>query len=433
MARTKHRGRPTMPPAREAALKALTACLKGADIQATLDQALAASKIMDTRDVGLATELAYGTLRLKIRLDWLLGNYLKNPESLPASMRLSLAVAAYEITQLDKVPAYASVDWCVEYIKGINPRLSKVANAVLRRIADLGEDANSISFFRSRNEDETTVLARYHAAPPWLVRLWFDAYEDAAEQYLAASAAAPALGIRVRPSADSSVLHDLLDAPGLLEADGSGLAFTKAPSGLSILLESRDVLRQSYAGQQAMHSIGMDTWNGPIWDCCCGRGGKSMLMADHKLGPILASDPRRPRLKGLIREIHRLGIKSILPVRTRADLPAPLSGTVPTILVDAPCSGLGVMARRPDSKFKRSPEDLDALVAIQARILDNVASHLAPGGTLAYVTCTLNPAENEQQVRSFLNRNPHFSLSDEHQTRPDTALGEFFYAAKLQA
>ena len=182
-----------------------------------------------------------------------------------------------------------------------------------------------------------------------------------------------------------------------------------------------------------MHAIGAPDWEAPVWDCCCGRGGKSMFLADHGVAPILASDPSRARLRGLADELRRLAITTVLPVRARADLAAPLAAPVPTILVDAPCSGLGVLSRRPDAKLKRGPADLQRLAEVQKRILDNAVANLRPGGALAYVTCTLNPAENEDQVRRLLSRTPvaapRTGIPNTSSSQPR---GEFFYAALLR-
>jgi 16S rRNA (cytosine967-C5)-methyltransferase len=102
------------------------------------------------------------------------------------------------------------------------------------------------------------------------------------------------------------------------------------------------------------------------------------------------------------------------------------------VLVDAPCSGLGVLSRRPDAKHRRSPADVADLVRLQAAILDSAWATLRPGGTLAYLTCTLVRAENEEQVRGFLDRHPGAVLAAEWQTPPGTPLGEFFYGAALR-
>ena len=161
-------------------------------------------------------------------------------------------------------------------------------------------------------------------------------------------------------------------------------------------------------------------------------GAKACFWPTTGVAPILASDPSRARLSGLAAELRRLAITTVLPVHARADLAAPLAAPVPTILVDAPCSGLGVLSRRPDAKLKRGPADLQRLAEVQKRILDNAVANLRPGGALAYVTCTLNPAENEDQVRRLLSRTPSLRIEQEYQTPPAGNLGEFFYAALLR-
>ena len=124
-------------------------------------------------------------------------------------MLLAVAVAAYEIVRLDKIPAYASVDWCVQYVKGLNPALAKVANAVLRRVSDLGPDADAPELYREPNDGHAAFLARYHAVPLWLSRLWLDAYGDDGEAYLAASTAPPALGLSPAPGICRRSAHGL--------------------------------------------------------------------------------------------------------------------------------------------------------------------------------------------------------------------------------
>ncbi|BBD09375.1 RsmB/NOP family class I SAM-dependent RNA methyltransferase [Desulfovibrio ferrophilus] len=427
-----------LPPARRAALDALTACLKGADIQAALDSALTPKRGQEPlvgRDAALATELAYGTLRLKLRLDFLLAHYLTRPDGLPVLMRMALSLAAYEITQLDKVPAYASVDWCVEHIKAsINPGLANVANAVLRKIVDLGDSASDPEFYRTGTPNQRAFMAHYYATPRWLTDLWCDSYGDQdTEHYLAATTKAAPLGLRFRPGVPETakLLEQWTFSDHCLDATPSGIALNRTPEDFHELLESGGVLRQSLAGQQAMLALGCDNWPRPLWDACCGRGGKTLLLADAGGGPILASDPSMARLRGLKRELQRLDVPGVIAARVRADRPAPLNEPVPAILVDAPCSGLGVLSRRPDAKLKRQPNDLIKLAALQDKILDNAALHLAPGGILAYVTCTLNPAENEQRVQEFMSRHSEFGLDMQWQTPPDSPLNEFFYAARL--
>jgi 16S rRNA (cytosine967-C5)-methyltransferase len=141
-------------------------------------------------------------------------------------------------------------------------------------------------------------------------------------------------------------------------------------------------------------------WPEPIWDACAGRGGKTSALLELGHSRIFSSDVNRRRLKGLVSEAHRLSLPT--PLAFLADASAsPLSkgkGCPGTILIDAPCSGLGVLSRRPDAKWKRSPVDIDNLAAIQSRILKACTDILPVGGRLAYLTCTMTRAENDGQA-----------------------------------
>lgn len=390
---------------------------------------------MDPRDAALATELVYGTLRLKLRLDFILSHLLKNPEGLPGPMRLVLAMATYEILFLDKVPAYATTNWATDYVKSaINPRLAKVSNAVLRGVSRLGQDHENDDFYRQDDPGEALFLARRYACPQWLTSLWLKAYGPLdTRALLIATTNAPPLGLRFRMSVPGAKeRHNELAATHLcLAASETGLALDKNPDDLKELLDSGMAVRQSFAGQQALEAIGSATWPRPMWDACCGRGGKTFLLADAAPGTILASDPNARRLRGLATESARLGTSNVAPFRTRADKFTP-KRLVPAILLDAPCTGLGVLSRRPDAKHRRTLQDVTDLAAVQSRLLAHTAICLAPGGTLAYVTCTLIPEENQSRVAAFLKDHPGFTQTTEFATPVDSPLGEFFYAAVLR-
>jgi len=434
-----------LPPARRAALVALERCLRGQDIQAALDGALAeafgpaGAGRADARDAALATELAYGTLRRKITLDHVLGTLLRDPAALPGAMRLVLAVAAYEILFLDKVPAYASTHWATEQVKtAINPRLAKVCNAVLRRVGDLARAGLDEAFFRqglsAGAAGEALFLARRSGVPVWLVELWLEAYgRERAEALLAACGVAAPLGLRLRPQAPGAMdSHARLAAlPSCLASTATGVALAAPPEDLDALLASGRAVRQSLAGQMALAALEADHWPRPVWDACCGRGGKALLLADGAPGTILASDPSARRLAGLNAERRRLGVADVALFRARAEQVFPRR-PLAAILLDAPCSGLGVVGRRPDTLLRRTPGDIATLAGVQARLLEHAARCLAPGGVLAYVTCTVTPAENEEQVAHFLAAHPDFRLAVVHSTPPELPLGEFFYAVRLE-
>jgi 16S rRNA (cytosine967-C5)-methyltransferase len=156
-----------------------------------------------------------------------------------------------------------------------------------------------------------------------------------------------------------------------------------------------------------------------------------MWLLESGAGPGLLSDVNQRRLREIPGELDRLGLSGRAEI-ARLSATEPLPGrTFPLVLVDAPCSGLGVLARRPDAKWKRGPEDVATLCALQARILENLADSVAPGGCLVYMTCTLCPAENQERVAAFLAARPDFRLAAEFQTPFDSPLAEFYYGARL--
>ncbi len=426
--------RDQLPPARGATLRALSACLtRGFDVQAALDAELSGGEL-DSRDAGLTSELLYGCLRLKGRLDYLLDVHLKKPGDLPPSLRRILELAAFELTQLDRVPAYATLDWAVDAAKArFGESMARLANAVLRNIDRLGEAVQQSDFYLSDKPSDETFLSRYYACPGWIVGLWLKAYgpEDT-KRYLAAQIVPPPLGLRLnlRHPGQRQAFFDLGSAPGLIFRDGPTFAF---PAGakleLAPLLEAGLVSRQSAASQLALRMCEPASWQPLVWDACCGRGGKTFALIEQGLGQVVSSDVNPSRLAGFRAEARRLGHAKALAVRASAERPAPFTTQPATILVDAPCSGLGVMARRPDTKWRRRPSDLAELAVLQAAILESAWASLAPGGRLAYITCTLNPEENERRVAAFLREHGDAVPSIEWATPPTSEFGEFFYCA----
>lgn len=414
-----------LPPARRVALEALYRCLHGKqDIQAALDTALSSGPI-DPRDVGLATELCYGYLRMKGRLEYVLSRFLQDPGKLPPKMRLAMGVAAYEILFLDKVPSYASVDWAVEFSKTKpGSRLSGLFNAVLRRVAELGDDAHDPDYYRE-GVSKPEFVTRWYSCPQWLADLWQRTYgEETALKYLEAQLSAPALGINLfgHPDADE-LFSDLAGLPEVLDIEGMSFAL---PPGTAFDGEPEPpIARQSFAARQAIESLNPDQWDGPVWDACAGRGGKTRILLEKGL-KVFASDPHRGRLAALNRELP--GVPTFEANAAVAEPPEKPK----TILLDLPCSGLGVLSRRPDTKWKRSTRDLDELVKLQTEILENAAEQIAPGGRIAVITCTLNPDENEGLIEKFLEAHSGAVLEVEWSTPANSPLNEFFYGALVR-
>ncbi len=439
-----------LPPARAAALDCLHSCLlEGRDLQAALDTALTSSPLTD-RDSALVTELVYGYCRLKGRIDAILDGLLDPKRPLHEESRLALGLAAHEIVHLDKVPGYASVNWAVDWAKGYTrASLSGLFNAVLRRVCDLAAEARTVAPYKKGAQDEAQVLSRYYSCPEWIVRLWLAEYpREEAARLLKAQARPPAVGLAVEREAfparggdeQAEALARRLGAhPACLGRSGLGLAFAPGTSlsalaeELSLTPQEQDALyRQGYAAREALAALSPQRWKAPVWDACCGRGGKTRLILESGCAPVIASDSHIGRLRALMRELApAVDSGRLLVLRARADQPAPLAAPAPTILLDAPCTGLGTLSRRPDIKWKRTEADLENLARTQAAMLDQAWRALAPGGTLYYLTCTLTPQENQRQVGAFTARTPDARLQATWTTPPAVASGEFFFSASL--
>ena len=485
---------------RAAALSVLMAVVHGnEDSQAALNKVLNREGFsIAPSDKGLCTELVYGVLRQYVRLEAFVLGFLSRPDKLPDEMRLLLLQTLYEMAFL-RVPHHAGVNWAVGHVRNrFGKGLASVTNGVLRSM-----QRGLREFLYDGDEKERCVdaqsLARRYGAPLWLAQLWHGAYgADDCEKLLRAALSAPPSGIRLnraRPDwearraalvqqplaveekipgkapgktpekAPEEEMAEPATAPhsGPLAVGPAGLAYFAAlPWAVKDMLKKGAASRQSVASYEALEVLLPATWPRPVWDCCAGRGGKSLPLLEQGLAVGLASDISAARLKGFAQEYTRLELteppcpalclldasdidarpllmgeiqhetKTPPNLDKKADMAtALLPEAFATILIDAPCSGLGTLARRPEIKLRRSPKDLENLAGLQARILEAAWQRLEPGGCIVYLTCTLNPAENQGQIARFLAEHPSARLHTEYTTPFDAPFGEFFYAARV--
>ena len=439
-------------------------------VQAELDTAFGRGILADA-DKALCTELVYGSLRWHLRLKWYAGRLLRAPESLPPAMHSILVVALYELF-FTRVPAYATVNTYVALVrKNFGQTLARVANGVLRASSagDFFDDAQYGSI-----ADHTERMACQYALPPWVVALWVQAYGlETAQALMEASVMAPPVGLRLVPVQGQGALFASLAPLAISQnelsqpcrEEGRTLAFSgPLPQAAVEALATGRATRQAAASQDALMALQPRHWPGPVWDACAGRGGKTLALLEMGVPVTLASDIAPGRLRGLASSLSPYGEKAPAVARLAADTvtlrdllhacPAmqagmtharqTTSGTGPetgmggevggfgTILVDAPCSGLGTLARRPEIRLRRTPADALALASLQGRILQNLATFVRPGGLLVYITCTVNPAENEEQVDAFLGHVPEFVLEETYRTPSTSQLGEFFFAVRFR-
>lgn len=439
--------------AREMAVKALGNILFSAvDAQQALDVVLKGNGV-NISEKALCTELVYGTLRQKIRIDFFLKGFLKKPGNLPGDFFLALEIAVYELFFL-RVPEYATLNETVNFLKHrFGARLAGVGNGVLRSIQRKRESFWQEATYTSDHTritgavEETTFIM--DSLPAWIGQLWSNAYgEQISSLYRKGSLTAPPTGVRFRSefqgSKDEAAELSLFLEGAEVSVENRAYSFSKKLSPVieKALAEGKAV-RQSAASSAVLVALDPKSWKTPIWDCCAGRGGKTLALMDLGVSLGLVSDVSRARLNGFISDSIRLGVKNLPPIVVCSAVNDPCEGhflegnahQVPSlfgsIVIDAPCSGLGTLARRPEIRFRRSLDDIKKLSRLQGDILRAAAKRIQPKGNLIYITCTLSPAENEECIAAFLKETPNVKILATYQTEPDSPLREYFYGISM--
>lgn len=414
--------------AREVARRVLDRVDRGAWATLALDGELARSGL-DERDRRLTSELVYGVLRHRARLDRALSAHADLRRA-PPRVVTALRVAAYQLLLLDRVPDYAAVDDAVNAARAAGgAKLAGFGNAVLRKLGAAREPALP-SDPRARLEIE-------HSLPAWIASELASAAGDRLGEVAAAlSQPAPivARGNALRTTRDALIAE--------LTAAGVGaVAIAAAP--MAIALDGvGDPARNAgfIAGRWTVQDtgaqlVGLTAAPRPgqrILDACAGVGGKASHLAELTGGAarIDAADQLPTKLALAGDTARRLGITSIAPIACDLlDPAAPLAAAYDLIVLDAPCSGLGVLRRHPDAKWRLAPGDVPRLAQIQRRLLDAVVARLAPGGALIYSVCTFTDAEGPAQIAALVERSA-LRLVSEQRTWPPDADG--FYIARLE-
>ena len=424
--------------ARDVARRVLARVDEGAYATLALSGELGRARNLTPSDRGLATELVYGVLKRRLRLDHALAALApRGLEALDQRVLDALRIGAHQILFL-RVPAHAAVDDAVGAVKQARgQKLANFANALLRRLAREGEPPPPPL------SDPVAHLSIVESAPSWLVRDALDRFGfDEAQRYLAALNAPAPLWLRAnalragRDEAMRAVAADRPDAtlapspvvPEAFRVEGAGDLSTLKPFAEG-LVTAQDVAAQRVARL-------CDPQPGErILDGCAGVGGKSTHLA------ALAGDRARIDSADLsARKLdlgddlaRRLGVTSMTRVVCDLTDPrAPLEAAYDRVLLDAPCSGLGVLRRHPEAKWRRQPEDAVALASLQARMLDAVAPRVRSGGVLVYSVCTYTDAEGPAQLARFLAAHPDFAVDGEPlRTWPHRDDGDGFYAVRL--
>ena len=398
--------------AREEALKALARVRRGAPVS----DAIQAGRRVSPQDRALMTQLVYGVLRHQRYLDAWMKPYLRTP--LDPDVANILRLAFFQLGFLDRVPAYAVVNAAVEQTKAHQPRAANLVNAILRRGA--------------AHPPEGLSLGEQYSHPDWLVERWRKRYGVRVEDILKADNQVPPLTFRVNLSRTSraAVLEQLAEMG--IQADPSPYLPEAIRVSGAVWLEDLPAFREGLVTVQDESGMlvawVLDPQPGQlVCDMAAGLGGKAIHALERasdtvRLTALDISEARLARLKeNLARTRYQDSVRIVHSPAER--YAAQHSGEFDRVILDAPCSGLGVLRRRVDARWKKTEADFSDLAAEQRSLLESAWTLVKRGGIIVYSTCSTEPEETEAVLRGILDRHPDMVKEDVSPYLPHEALG----------
>ena len=445
---------------RELALEVLLNAEKG---QGFLDNLLHAQLLkyqyLSKRDRAFLSRICEGVNEYRIRIDYVVDQVSKTPiRKCKPMIRCILRMGAYQILFMDSVPDSAACNECVKLAKKHGfARLTGFVNGVLRNVA---REKESIGY----PTEFTEKMSVTYSLPHWLVQQWMEQYESEEIVEAMAKASVKKADLTVRFQKAKEACIDEMVNEGLQVCD---IAISEAMEGLlpaTILnelkgiaarIEDVDYLSRYDTFQNGDYTIqdvssmlpgvlAVDVLKKTqsehplVLDMCAAPGGKTMHVASYMKaqqldGKIIARDKSEDKIDRIEENLERMQIACVeTEVRDALDLDDELVGQVDVVILDAPCSGLGVLARKKEIAYGMSIEQEQELEALQREMLEVAKQYVKKGGTLVYSTCTVNKGENEENTRWFLEKNPEFTCKEAYQMIPGLMPTDGFYVVRLE-
>ncbi|MFQ5675038.1 MAG: 16S rRNA (cytosine(967)-C(5))-methyltransferase RsmB [bacterium] len=369
---------------------------------------------LSQQDKSLITELVNGTLRWSGQLDWILSQFFRGDfKKSPVALRRILELSLYQLRFLDKIPAFAAVSEGVDLAKesGGEP-WARLVNGLLRNYL---RNADSVEFPAIRENPVQALSVRY-SHPKWLVKRWLARYGlEETRRFCEYNNQRPNISLRVnlKEISREDLILELKKSSVRVQPSDYFADFVRVQklgnlSQLPAYKEGKFAIQDE---STALASLLLAPEKGDtVLDMCAAPGGKTCHLAQlvGGDGKVIAIDNRRNRLNLLRENVSRLKLACVYGVV--ADSTTLEVAPVDKVLLDAPCSGLGVLAKRADLRWKRRERDIHTIRATQKRLLENGARLLKAGGTLVYSTCTLEPEETQDLILEFLHENQHFQI-----------------------
>jgi 16S rRNA (cytosine967-C5)-methyltransferase len=366
-------------------------------------------------DKALLFEIVHGVMRWLGRLDWVINGFYKGQFSkCVPNVKNALRVALYQILFLDKVPDYAAVNEAVDFVKKLQgQKYADQTNAILRNII---RNKDGIRY-PDPEEDIFAYLSAYYSHPTWMVKRWLARFgREETEKLLASNNNKPSLTLRVNGLVcKKEELEELLRSVDLKFSDTKILPEFIRLNNLTNITDWEYFQKGYFTIQDESTGIPvklLDAQPGMrVLDLCAAPGGKTAFIADlmKNEGKIIALDKFDSRLKILQKNLSRLKVE-IVETKAVDSLEYEDPELFDRVLIDAPCSGLGTLTKKPDLKWKKDLGDIRKIVNIQYDLLKKGAAHVKIGGMLVYSTCTIEREENGEVVNKFLAEFPNFKL-----------------------
>lgn len=368
---------------------------------------------VDCKDQALATNIFYGTIQNYSFCQYVWKQYAHYKVSDKIDVLLSMSV--YQLIFLDKVPSYAIVNEAIEIAKKEEPKSKGFVNAILRKI-----NKNKINY----PENEFNRLSIQYSLPVWLLKMWDKQYGSMQmRNMLPYCNQIMPLYIRYNPNYTFETTYEHICGT-LYKTNLNQIANNQ-------LYKDGKISVQDEGSYQICLFLDIKE-NMNVLDCCAAPGTKSMAIAEmlHHSGHVDCIELHEHRKELIEKDIQRLSLNNVSCFCQDArDLSSFLE--YDRVLCDVPCSGYGVLSRKPDIKLKMKPEDMDTLIPLQYEILESASKHVKKGGILVYSTCTINKKENEKQIEKFIENHSNYECLEMKTIFPQKEK-DGFYMAKLK-
>lgn len=361
---------------------------------------------LNDKDKALLTELVYGVLRRKKTLDIIISNFVKDIKLMDKTILNILRVAIYQMNFLDKVPAYAACNEAVEEAKEISENDSKLVNGILRNFSKNPDDIE----VKGNKIDEYAYKFSFE---PWMIRLLFKQYgEQQGKKIMSGLNYIPRVSVRVNAlKADYDEVFEELEKmeyeieEGVVCPEAICIKGGKSIENNPLFNEGK-ITVQDESAMVIAPLLELEE-NMKVLDLCAAPGGKTTHISEllNNTGEVYSFDLHTSKLNLIKENCNRLGITNVKVAENDATkLNSDLVSAFDRVLIDVPCSGIGIIRKKPEIKWNKKRNDLKSIVFVQREIMENAWQYLKPGGIMIYSTCTLNKEENEENIEYFLEK-----------------------------